>query len=438
MKVDVHASIQSDPLRPDAIPKIQELEAPATAPAAMAEPQYGVPLFLSHLNDIEIEEGKASGFSCNVEPWKDPKLKIEWFVNGRALKAHTRSRATCEFGKVQLEFDATFRQDEGVYIVKATNAFGSAQTTGKLKVIRSDKGILDDTIHPKGAEGLEKVQEVEGELQAKGRRPSVKTPELPQVKPYFDPPLPNEVRLKENAPLNLECRVEPKSDPDLKVEWFVNGKPVSGTKFKSTFDFGYVNLTLDDVHEHLDSGVYTAHAYNKFGEAFTSCTVHVEDDTKGKARETQHPKGIAGLEKIQAVEAAREKGKGAKKDDGKGGVPPKFTTPFENLRNLQEGDLAHFEANLIPVGDETMKVEWFKDGKPLDAGHRIRTVYAFGMVVLEIFDCKIEDNGVYTCKATNNWGEDQISTELECVVGSERVVKPKFTVPLRVSFGSWF
>lgn len=99
---------------------------------------------------------------------------------------------------------------------------------------------------------------------------------------------------------------------------------------------------------------------------------------------------------------------------------------------MQEGDLAHFEANLIPIGDETMKVEWFKNGKPLEAGHRIRTVYAFGVVVLEIFDTLMEDNGTYTCRATNAWGMDEISTELECVVAGERVVKPKFTVPLKV------
>lgn len=40
---------------------------------------------------------------------------------------------------------------------------------------------------------------------------------------------------------------------------------------------------------------------------------------------------------------------------------------FTNLKNLSEGDLAHFEASLTPVGDQTMVVEWFYNGKILEA-----------------------------------------------------------------------
>jgi hypothetical protein len=40
---------------------------------------------------------------------------------------------------------------------------------------------------------------------------------------------------------------------------------------------------------------------------------------------------------------------------------------FENLRNLSEGDIAHFEASLTPVGDQTMVVEWFYKGEVLKA-----------------------------------------------------------------------
>lgn len=36
-----------------------------------------------------------------------------------------------------------------------------------------------------------------------------------------------------------------------------------------------------------------------------------------------------------------------------------------------------------------MRVEWFFNGEPLKASHRVRTVYAFGMVVLEIIGTKV-------------------------------------------------
>jgi hypothetical protein len=34
---------------------------------------------------------------------------------------------------------------------------------------------------------------------------------------------------------------------------------------------------------------------------------------------------------------------------------------------LSEGDIAHFEASLTPVGDQTMVVEWFYKGEVLKA-----------------------------------------------------------------------
>jgi hypothetical protein len=65
---------------------------------------------------------------------------------------------------------------------------------------------------------------------------------------------------------------------------------------------------------------------------------------------------------------------------------------------LLEGDIAHFEATLTPIGDQTMTVEWFYNGQSLKLGHRERTVHAFGMVVLEIIGTKVEDSGIYTCR----------------------------------------
>lgn len=46
---------------------------------------------------------------------------------------------------------------------------------------------------------------------------------------------------------------------------------------------------------------------------------------------------------------------------------PVFIRPLQDLGELQEGRNAHFEAQLTPVSDPTMKVEWFKDGRPITA-----------------------------------------------------------------------
>lgn len=44
---------------------------------------------------------------------------------------------------------------------------------------------------------------------------------------------------------------------------------------------------------------------------------------------------------------------------------PHFIKPLHDLGELQEGRNAHFEAQLTPVSDPTMKVEWYKDGRPI-------------------------------------------------------------------------
>lgn len=45
---------------------------------------------------------------------------------------------------------------------------------------------------------------------------------------------------------------------------------------------------------------------------------------------------------------------------------PVFTQPLQNLDNLTENETAHFECRLIPVGDPNLKVEWFRNEKPIE------------------------------------------------------------------------
>ena len=53
--------------------------------------------------------------------------------------------------------------------------------------------------------------------------------------------------------------------------------------------------------------------------------------------------------------------------------PPKFISAFtQSSSEYQEGQSCHLEARLTPIEDPNLKVEWFKDGKPLPTGHRFR------------------------------------------------------------------
>lgn len=45
---------------------------------------------------------------------------------------------------------------------------------------------------------------------------------------------------------------------------------------------------------------------------------------------------------------------------------PVFKTKLKDT-SAKEGGYAHFEARLEPIGDPTLKVEWLKDGRPIEA-----------------------------------------------------------------------
>lgn len=63
--------------------------------------------------------------------------------------------------------------------------------------------------------------------------------------------------------------------------------------------------------------------------------------------------------------------------------PPQFIVPLRDVSQM-EGGRVHFEARIEPVGDPTMRVDWFVNGRPLEASEyyplhcRTVVVYCYG------------------------------------------------------------
>ena len=68
--------LQEKTQHPDAMTKIQELEAPKAKSDNELDAKFDHPTFTSHLNNIEVAEHGTAIFECKVEPFKDPTLKI--------------------------------------------------------------------------------------------------------------------------------------------------------------------------------------------------------------------------------------------------------------------------------------------------------------------------------------------------------------------------
>lgn len=104
--------------------------------------------------------------------------------------------------------------------------------------------------------------------------------------------------MSEGHNVHLEGRVEPVHDPNLRIEWYHNGKALqSASRFHTTHDFGYVALDITGVYPE-DSGEYTCRAFNNLGEATSTISFKVE----GKEAIIYESARPEGLEKIRQLE----------------------------------------------------------------------------------------------------------------------------------------
>jgi hypothetical protein len=126
-------------------------------------------------------------------------------------------------------------------------------------------------------------------------------------------------------------------------------------------DFGYVALDIAYVYPE-DAGTYIVKASNSLGEVVNSINITVEGRSSIQT-ESMHS---SALPKLHALEGEYRYVR--QEQEIHTFQRPVFTSPLRNVDNLVEGDSAHFECRLIPVGDSTLNVEWYLNNTPLKTG----------------------------------------------------------------------
>lgn len=228
--------------------------------------------------------------------------------------------------------------------------------------------------------------------------------------PRFVSKLRGTTHLTEGDKAHFECQIEPTNDPDLVVEILHNGQPLkTGSRFRTLCDFGYVALDISSIYPE-DSGIYTVKVANRFGEVSDSIQIEV----KGVQSIQTDTNYADTLDKLAALERARLPLRPRYVEHATN-QRPVFTKALHNVVNLREGDHAHLECRLIPVGDPALKVEWLKDGHPVPIGSRINSINDFGFVSLDIHKLEAKDAGTYVVRATNQLGEAQTTCEMHII-----------------------
>ena len=328
----------------------------------------------------------------------------------------SRVNTACQFGFVSLDMLNATTSDIGEYTVVINNESGSIQSTARL-IVQPKREIELEYQH---SQSLRQVETHQQQVIHKVIE------EEPPQRPEFVRPLAASADKPEGSNIHLEAQVNPVSDHTMRIEWLKNGKAITASsRIGTLFNFGYVSLNINGLRLE-DAGTYICRAVNAAGEAFTTTTLKVTATvdltaSTGIAEQETYIKKVQQLEEYQASKQVITRQESTVEPT----QPPEFQTSIKDQLEVREGGFAHFEARLEPMGDHTMKVEWMKDGRPVDASSRITSFFNFGYVALTIKQVAKHDTGRYTCVASNRCGRAEVSANMTSIGKGDAEFKSK-------------
>lgn len=324
----------------------------------------------------------------------------------------SRSTYTFKFGFIALDILGVIAEDRGEYVCRVTSATGVAESRAILNInVRA--GIEKSAANPNS---LQYIQQLE-DYSKYQRRESLD--ETVNKKPAFIRPLQNNGQLEEGRNAHFEGQITPVNDPTLRVEWYKDGHPITASsRITAIFNFGYVSLNILHLRAE-DAGSYVCHAVNRLGEAISSATVEVISRNTVTA-DLGIPEQQRFIESVEELESYRKQQNQKYVHEVPESISkPEFKSAIRDQLNVKEGGFAHFEARLEPIGDSTLRVEWYKDGQPVKASSRITSFFNFGYVALTVKEVTIHDIGRYTCRAVNACGEATTVATLSVVTKND-------------------
>ncbi len=229
----------------------------------------------------------------------------------------------------------------------------------------------------------------------------------PQQKPVFKTHIKDQLDVQEGGNAFFEAALEPQGDATMRVEWLKDDKPLKvGSRINTFFNFGYLSLAINNV-ERGDAGIYTCVAKNKVGTARTGArlacipekTITYDSKDQERWQKLHHIEDSAYYRRNEFEETIIVQ-------------KPTFTTALSGKVDYVEGQSAHFEARLQPIGDPNMTVEWYLNGRELPVGHRYKSYYDFGFIALDILNILPEDSGKLEVVAKNESGTATLSTTI--------------------------
>ena len=387
------------------IEKVQQLEQFQASKTQMSRMESVVepsqpPQFTTPLQDqLGVREGGFAHFEARLEPMGDHSMSVEWFKDGRPVDASSRITCFFNFGYVALTIKQVSSHDAGVYTCVARNAKGQVQTDAQLTTVSKAEGDFQ-------SKSWSSIQQMEMSKSTQIKQETI----IQQEAPRFVSQLKGTSVILEGQHAHFECRLEPQNDPSLKVEWVHNGKALAASsRIQTHHDFGYVALDIMDVKKE-DAGTYMLVASNALGRQEASIDLRVDSHAQVVDTSTLHAKTLEETKKFEMKSTQLNVVQQSVPEASKSA--PVFVTPLQDAQPASEGQNIHLEARLEPIGDPSIKVEWFCNNRPLTIGSRFKTYNDFGFIALDIVGVDLRDGGNYVCRASNQLGQAETSANV--------------------------
>ncbi|CAH0577797.1 unnamed protein product [Chrysodeixis includens] len=325
---------------------------------------YVAPEFCCGLEPLyRLCEGDELRISAVVEAY--PSVGVTWYRDGVRLRPSRRAIMTLDRdGQIELALAFVTGRDAGVYTCTASNEVGRASTSGKVEVIEGD--------------------------QPRERRSAPVVINAPDV-PYSKEPMfvrkPRSSEAREGDTVIIACEVI--GDPKPDVYWLRDFlKP---DYYRDASHFKRVGegpeYRFEIPHAKLDyTGAYSVVARNVHGEA----------------------KAIISLQILAKDPSSTDDSHNVRY--GRVEVIPRFERELTDLLSY-DGDAVEFECHV--TGNPEPDIRWFHYNELIRDCLDFEASFEEGAARLKIRQVTAEDEGTYSCEASNNLGK---ATSSACLV----------------------
>uniref|UniRef100_A0A674HJ43 Obscurin n=1 Tax=Taeniopygia guttata TaxID=59729 RepID=A0A674HJ43_TAEGU len=354
------------------------------------------PMFMTELQNQEVQDGYPVSFDCIVIG--KPLPTVRWFKDGKAIEENDHYMINeDQEGCHQLIITAVVPTDMGVYRCLAENNMGVASTKAELRV------DLTSTDYETAADATETSSYYSAKEYISSREQEESTTEEEQLPQIFDEL--HDIHVAPGASL-AKFHLKVKGYPQPRLYWFKNGQPLKASdRILKTDRQEFHSLEIRDVTKE-DAGQYLIFVINSAGSAYSSARLVV----KG---------GCYPYEKEEP----------SKTDSREQLIPPRFLERFTN-KKVKKG--ASITLSVKVEGHPPPTITWMKEEsredilwiKPDTPGYKLASSNMHHSLIL--LDVKKKYSGAYTCIATNKAGQSICTANLEVADGKSLLQHKQF------------